>query len=170
MKRKHGILLAMLIAIAAALAVSVSTARADVASDHQLAGILGTGEVYVTGEPGYEELMWHHVTPAELATITKTGMGFFDATWFVGSDASVLPGTIHIDPLPPPTLVSDHQLAGVLSTGQVYVTGEPGYAEGVWTPVTPTELATITATGAGLFDIAWYGDHLPGTLSTELAP
>ena len=170
MKRKHGILLAMLIAIAAALAISVSTARADVASDHQLAGILGTGEVYVTGEPGYEELMWHHVTPAELATITKTGMGFFDTTWFVGSDASVLPGTIHIDSLPAPALVSDHQLAGVISTGQVYVTGEPGYAEGVWTPVTPTELATVTATGAGLFDIAWYGDHLPGTLSTELAP
>jgi len=169
-KGKRGIWLALVLAIATALAVGMSTARADVVSDHQLAGVLGTGEVYVTGEPGYEELMWHRVTPDELATITTTGMGFFDTTWFAGSDASVLPGTIHIDPLPAPTLVSDHQLAGVLSTGQVYVTGEPGYAEGVWTPVTSAELAAITATGAGLFDIAWYGDRLPGTLSTDLAP
>ena len=141
-------------------------ARADFFSDHQLAGLVGSSEVYVAGEPGYEEGMWHHITPAELATIAQTGAGINDVTWYTGT-SDALPGSVHVDPVVTPTLESDHQLAGLLSTGQVYVTGEPGYAEGAWTPVTAAQLATITQTGAGWFDVAWYGTELPGTVSTR---
>jgi hypothetical protein len=175
MRAKHSIwstfLSVIMIAIAGvAIAGFVGTpgAKADFAADHQLAGVLATGAVYVTGEPGYEEGMWHHVTAAELGTITQTGAGWFDVTWFVGSDDSVLPGTIHMDPVTPvEPLQSDHQLAGLLSTGAVYVTGEPGYEESMWHQVTPTELATITQSGAGWFDIAWYYDELPGTIHID---
>lgn len=166
MKVARRLLLGLFAVAALALVVgSVGTApaRADWFSDHQLAGLLGSGQIYVTGEPGYEEGMWHHVTPAEFVAITETGAGPNDVGWYVG-DSSVLPGTSHIDPVVAAPLESDHQLAGLLTTGQVYVAGEPGYAAGTWHAVTPTELATITDTGAGWFDITWYYDELPGTI------
>ena len=172
MKARHSIWLTVFAAIVMALAglTGASLARADLVSDHQLAGVLGSGEVYVAGEPGYEAGMWHHVTPAELATITTTGVGWLDVSWFAGSDASVLPGPIHLDPVAPAEpLQSDHQLAGLLTTGQVFVTGEPGYEEGMWHPVTSADLSTITGTGAGWFDIAWYLDELPGSIHIDEA-
>ena len=65
--------------------------------DHVFAGLLNEDGavqgIYVAGEPGYEELMWHQVGPAEFAAIAHLGAGAFDITWYVNA----LPGTIHID-------------------------------------------------------------------------
>ena len=93
----------LLLAVAAAFALvglGAAGALADddgTPPDHVFAGLLNEDGVvqgiYVAGEPGYEELMWHQVGPAEFAAIAHHGAGAFDITWYVNA----LPGTIHID-------------------------------------------------------------------------
>jgi hypothetical protein len=152
-----------------------------VVSDHVLAGLITpTGlDIYVTGEPGYEPGMWHHITPAEYAEITKTGNSWNEITWYVGQ----LPGTIHVDEASASEPIAtqaptestaaadtntwDHVLAGLLTTGAIYVAGEPGYEPGLWHHITPEQLQAISQTGAGIFDVVWYGDSLPGSICTE---
>ena len=166
--RWHLVLLALVTVLAGvALAAFAGAARAEDqvgTSDHQLAGLLSTGSIYVTGEPGYEADMWHRiVTPAVFEAITATGANASDIKWYVDA----LPGTIHPDAVPPPVTHTDHSFAGLLSDGSIYVTGEPGYEDGMWHQVTPSELAAIAKAdgqaGAGYWDTIWYGD-LPGTI------